>query len=411
MTRPMTAQVLEGRTRLVVPVPVKPAAPPQRRRPPGPAKGPASAASGAFYNPAMRFARDLSVLFHEVMMRRKAEHGESQADTGVRAYRFLDALAATGARVVRVANEARVPAGVRFQAVAVDRDPDACALIAQNIARNGVAHKVGALRDDMHRAAGLSVWDHVDVDPFGSPALFLDSAVRRLGSAGTLAVTATDTAALTGSAPAACRRRYDAKPWHGPAMHEAALRILAGAAVRTAARHEVALRPVLMHATDHYVRVYLQASKGARRTEAALDGLGFAVEDSDGTVRIVKDPRHVPGDAMRWAGPMWAGPLHDVRLAGALDKHLGDHGDLEMRPLKRFFAFAQAEADASALFYELGVVAKKARCGPPPMDRLLEAIRESGHQAERCHASPTGVKTDLRYPELVRVVAETSRET
>ena len=37
-------------------------------------------------------------------------------------------------------------------------------------------------------------FDYIDLDPFGSPNIFLDSAVKRLGRNGILAVTATDTA-------------------------------------------------------------------------------------------------------------------------------------------------------------------------------------------------------------------------
>ena len=48
----------------------------------------------------------------------------------------------------------------------------------------------------------------IDLDPFGSPVSFLDSAVQSISRIGVLEVTATDTAALCGSAKTSAARRY-----------------------------------------------------------------------------------------------------------------------------------------------------------------------------------------------------------
>lgn len=397
----------EGDTHLRVPR--APTRPTTGRRSEGPRRGPARATGGMFYNPAMRFARDLSVLFIEERMHQRAdrlrEHREPD-DRAVRPYRLLDALAATGARTIRIAKEATVPQELQLQGVTVDRDPRVHRLMVQNVAGNRVADKVAALLDDMHHVVGENHWDHVDVDPFGSPAPFLDAALRRLSGHGTIAVTATDTASLTGSAPNPCRRRYDARPFHGQGMHEAALRILAGAVVRQGARHERALTPVLAHATDHYVRVYLQSDTGARRIDEALDHLGFAVEEADGTRRVVPVEHGVPSDAAAWGGPLWGGPLHDKDLIDKLGQRLEAHPQLDERPLTRFFDRAGPESDAPPLYYEIGELARVARCGPPRLDVLLDALHAAGFQAARSHASDTGIKTDAPRPRLVALITD-----
>jgi tRNA (guanine26-N2/guanine27-N2)-dimethyltransferase len=51
----------------------------------------------------------------------------------------------------------------------------------------------------------------IDLDPFGSPVQFLDAALQGLSRTGVLEITATDTAALTGSSASSQARRYGAK--------------------------------------------------------------------------------------------------------------------------------------------------------------------------------------------------------
>ena len=69
---------------------------------------------------------------------------------------------------------------------------------------------------------------YIDIDPFGSPVYFVDSAMRSVYNNGIIACTATDTATLCGVYPNVCRRRYGVKPFHSNVMHETGLRILLG---------------------------------------------------------------------------------------------------------------------------------------------------------------------------------------
>ena len=52
----------------------------------------------------------------------------------------------------------------------------------------------------------------IDVDPYGSPTRFLDSAVRALKNGGLIALTATDMAVLCGVKALVCTRKYFGKP-------------------------------------------------------------------------------------------------------------------------------------------------------------------------------------------------------
>jgi tRNA (guanine26-N2/guanine27-N2)-dimethyltransferase len=63
-------------------------------------------------------------------------------------------------------------------------------------------------------------YDYIDIDPFGSPVPFADIAVQQVKHKGILAITATDTAPLSGTYPVTCKRRYAANPHRGSIGHE-----------------------------------------------------------------------------------------------------------------------------------------------------------------------------------------------
>ena len=69
---------------------------------------------------------------------------------------------------------------------------------------------------------GSKVFDAVDLDPYGTPAMLLDSAVQSLSEGGLLMVTATDMAVLCGNNPDSCWSKYGSFPLHRAYCHEQA---------------------------------------------------------------------------------------------------------------------------------------------------------------------------------------------
>jgi tRNA (guanine26-N2/guanine27-N2)-dimethyltransferase len=344
-------------------------------------RGPARADAPVFYNPAMTLARDVSVAVLRA--------------AGKPSWRVLDGLAGTGIRGTRYAVEGPTPREV----VLNDLNPVAGTLCQRNLERNGVT---GA-RVTRHRLEVLlleETFDMVDIDPFGSPVAFLPGAVRGVRRGGLMAVTATDTPALCGSKPKPCLRRYGARPWRGDAMHEVALRILAGTVVREAARVDRAAAPVLSMAEDHYVRVFLHVEEGARRADAALGRVGFAWSTSSGGVGTGPD---MPVTDLPWTGPLWLGPLHDAELLEAM---ASDEMVLGSKRAKRLLSLWQEEVDLPPLFVATDSVASRLGVQVPRMSRLVEELRTMGYSAGRAHTNPVGVKTDAPMEELDAVFCD-----
>jgi hypothetical protein len=66
-------------------------------------------------------------------------------------------------------------------------------------------------------------FDAIDLDPYGSPSIFLDSAVQTVKEGGLLLVTSTDMAVLAGNSPETCHSKYGAISLRTKACHEMVL--------------------------------------------------------------------------------------------------------------------------------------------------------------------------------------------
>ena len=237
-----TTQIKEGTTRLFV-YPVKTTK-----------KGPGSKQKQPFYNPAMELNRDLSVVM-----------GQWYVDSMVDSVEFLDGLAASGIRGIRLACEVDGD----FLVTINDYDPAAFSLIKRNISATKTKKAV-ASNLDVNILLSQHQFHSVDIDPFGPPVGFLDAAIRSIRHNGLLSVTATDTATLCGVYPKVCRRRYGAYSAHSVCMHEIGLRILLGMLCREAAKYDKGIQPILCYTTDYYYRIYLLVRRGTRSANESI---------------------------------------------------------------------------------------------------------------------------------------------
>lgn len=355
-------------------------------------KGPESKETAAvFYNPAMALNRDLASL----LVATRAQDG----------WTMLDGLAASGVRGLRYARECGRDVLVEFN----DWNPVAAQLIEENCRANGIEPHV--TQRNLAPLLYESVWHVVDIDPFGSPAPFLDPATRAVRDRGILGITATDATALAGVYPKVCRRRYLATPMHNELMHEVALRILAASAVRHAAKHEVALTPVVSHATDHYYRVSLAARRGASRADEALEKVGVVAFCQECAYRGFDDSERCPacGAPVDSAGPVWTGPLVDKDAIGAMLSRAEDF-PLAHADSARLLDLLAQEADAPPLFYDLHEMGSRARVGSPRTEAVLDALRASGHKVAPVHFNGLAVRTDASAREMLDIVRDVFRQ-
>ncbi|KAJ6793790.1 putative tRNA (guanine(26)-N(2))-dimethyltransferase 2 isoform X1 [Iris pallida] len=176
----------------------------------------------------------------------------------LKAPRVLEALAASGLRALRYAREID---GID-QVVALDNDKASIEACKKNIQFNGslAGSKVEAHLADarVYMLTHPKEFDVVDLDPYGSPSVFLDSAVQSVADGGMLMCTATDMAVLCGGNGEVCYSKYGSYPLKGKYCHEMALRILLACIESHANRYKRYIVPVLSVQMDFYIRVFVR---------------------------------------------------------------------------------------------------------------------------------------------------------
>lgn len=360
-------EVQEGATKLMVPKSEH-------------ARGPKAKEGVPFYNPDMRLARDISVRVLTAL-----------ASESPRPLTVCDAMSSLGARGIRFANE--VP---NVHVTCNDPNLDAIHLAKQNADRLGLRNfdwRLGRLETLLmdHR------FDWVDIDPFGTPAPYIDVAIPAVNDGGILAITATDKAALCGVYADACLRRYNARPLHGVLMWEIATRILISAIARAAGRRDRSIEPLLAHSTNHYVRVYARVNDGAAPSSKQAREYAYAWMEGEFGRHLGERPPP-EGD---YAGPLWAGPTaNEAFLAKLLDGlPKGAPRDLE-----RTLRLLKDECPGPPLYYTIDEFTRHLKTNAPRLERVLERLRQKGRVATRTHYTPRGFKTDATVAEISSAV-------
>jgi tRNA (guanine26-N2/guanine27-N2)-dimethyltransferase len=279
---------------------------------------------------------------------------------------------------------------------------DALALCRENFARNDLDGET--IQRDVNALLHEDYFDVVDLDPFGTPIPFADAAFQ--GTRNLLCVTATDTAPLCGAHFQSGVRSYSAVPRNTEYHAEMGVRILLSGLARTAARYDIAVRPIVTHATKHYVRTYLELDRGARDANAVVKGLGFIYHCEHCLHReteaglLADPPANCPncGSDITTAGPVWVDRTCDPNFLPAVRKQIDDEmgtadearglidrlGDELNQP---------THFDQHRLCEEWGEPA-------PAMEDFLDALRAGGFAASRTHYGGTTFKTDAAVAEM-----------
>lgn len=375
-----TVQITEGRTILAVPADsVRAAVPP--RRP-------------AFFNPRARRTRDLAVLAADV---HAGDH------SGV----YLDAMAGVGARGLRVATETHSYDTILLN----DSNPSAMGLARVSAGLNRLGNVQFSTTEACRFLSEHSVRGErgtaVDVDPFGSPAPYVDCALRALAYGGMLAVTATDLQVLGGLHDAACRRIYGGVPLRSAYVAETAVRLILGCVSTVAGRLGVGVWPLYVESHMHYYRIYARM-----RPKPCPYQMGYVAHCMQCGMRRTSDAPDAAcescGAATKYAGPLWTGRLFDpdfVQGMILLDAEL--NGGSYVPHLEK----CRREAAMPAAFYTLDEMASRAKTGPPPLRLLVESLRGEGFSAEFTSFSPTGFRTDAPPADICRMMSAAKSHT
>uniref|UniRef100_A0A1I8GAK1 long-chain-fatty-acid--CoA ligase n=1 Tax=Macrostomum lignano TaxID=282301 RepID=A0A1I8GAK1_9PLAT len=179
----------------------------------------------------------------------------------------------------------------KIRVLAVDRCPSAMSALEANCELNGVhwrrvrPHEVaeqfstdcgsGKLKiltalEQVNSVIETCPFDFIHLDPFGSPAGNIESALRHLRNGGLLSVTCTDLASLLGQQPRVAMRNYGAVLMRVRCAPELGARTLLAFVAACAARCNKSIRPVYCLSAPRFLLACVRVERGARRADDCL---------------------------------------------------------------------------------------------------------------------------------------------
>jgi tRNA (guanine26-N2/guanine27-N2)-dimethyltransferase len=346
----------------------------------------------AFFNPAAKLNRDLSIL----------AYSSFAASSGKKT--FADSFTGIGARGLRVAVE--VPAIEQVYCNDINGVAIEAAKEAANL--NSVTGRCYFSVDEVCRflVNGDKEGDRysiVDLDPFGTPARYIDCVLRSVLDGGLVSITATDTAVLWGVYPKVCLRRYYGRPLNNVYGNETAIRLLLSLTALTASRLDLGIYPVFVHATKHYLRVYAKISVSSSQANEVYNNMGYVMHCSQcghrfNTKECGKGKCELCSAGLCIGGQLWTGHLHDKEF---VKKMLEQDPDNQC---KNVLEAAAEEASEIPYYFRADEISSKLKSNTLPIERILEKLHAAGFVASKTALNTSAFKTNARIDSVLDVL-------
>jgi tRNA (guanine26-N2/guanine27-N2)-dimethyltransferase len=346
----------------------------------------------AFFNPAAKLNRDLSMLAYRAF-------AES-----LPARTFADSFTGIGARALRVAVE--VPEidqvyGNDINSVAIEAARESAKINSASDKCHFSIEEVCKFL--LHGDIKGERFGIVDLDPFGTPAKYIDCVLRAVLDGGLVSITATDTAVLCGIYPEVCLRRYYGRPLNNTYGNETAIRLLLSLLALTASRLELAIKPIFVHATMHYLRVYASVCVSSSQANDVYSNIGYVMHCFNCGHRFKDEEYSVTkcelcGQGMRTGGQLWTGSLHDPEFMKKMQAYDPD------KQSKKVLSAAAEEASAIPYYFQADEISAKLKTSPHSPRKIIERLQSSGFTASKTALNTGGFKTDARIDQILKVL-------
>ncbi|KAJ4308364.1 RNA methyltransferase tRNA(m5U54)methyltransferase [Neodidymelliopsis sp. IMI 364377] len=384
-------------------------------------------------------------------------------------FTILDALSATGLRALRYAKEIPFATSITSN----DMSKNAVESIKLNVKHNKLEDTIkpntGNAIAYMYSYCDKKGYDVIDLDPYGTAAPFIDSAIQAINDDGLLCVTCTDSAIFASHGYLEkTYSQYGGLPFKGESCHEGGLRLVLHAIASSAARYGMAIEPLLSLSIDYYLRVFVRVRKAPNDVKllAGKTMLVYSCDNGCGAWttqflarnKVTKNKKGDPfykhgfaagpsadehcrhcGTKTHIVGPMYGGPLHNIgfvervlaqlnevdyktyptmdRIEGMLRTALeevtfgvksNNQTDKVLDPL--IPKADPAEIDHHPFFFIPSSVARVVHCSAPPTAALRGALRHAGFRVTMSHCKPGSIKTDASWTDIWHIMTEWVRQ-
>lgn len=385
-------------------------------------------------------------------------------------FTILDALSATGLRALRYAKEIPFATSITSN----DMSKNAVESIKLNIRHNKldgtIKPNTGNAIAYMYSYCDKNGYDVIDLDPYGTAAPFIDSAIQAINDDGLLCVTCTDSAIFASHGYLEkTYSQYGGLPFKGEPCHEGGLRLVLHAIAQSAARYGMAIEPLLSLSIDYYLRVFVRVRKAPNDVKL-LAGKTMIVYSCDhgcgawttqylARNKVTKNKKGDPfykfgfaagpttdehcrhcGTKTHLVGPMYGGPLHNVGFVERVLAQLNEvdretyptmdriEGMLRTALDEMTFGVKQkdeqskqmltplipkadpADIDHHPFFFIPSSISRVLHCSAPPTAALRGALRHAGYRVTMSHCKPGSIKTDASWTDIWHIMTEWVRQ-
>jgi tRNA (guanine26-N2/guanine27-N2)-dimethyltransferase len=382
----------------------------------------------AFFNPAAKLNRDISIVVYRAFMQDLKKSKKTLADS----------FSGIGARALRVAVEDPEIEEIHMN----DINPIAIDLSKKAAELNSVTEKCNFSINEVckfltarpTKENGAERFGIVDLDPFGSPSQYIDCVLRAVLDRGLISITATDTAVLCGVYRDVCFRKYYGRPINNHYANETALRLMTSLIALTASRLDLAIHPLFAHANLHYLRVYIEVSLSSSQANKVYDNIGYlrhCFKCGNRNVIMEYDKSEVCKlcrNGFSLGGKLWISRLFDKNFIKKMSSYYHHHHDDELKTtssntnndtkenidyynnnnkndiIKKILAICLNEIDDIPHYFRADEISSKLKKSPLPLQNIIEKLSTAGYRASKTSLNTSAFKTDARIDQILSLL-------
>ncbi len=301
-----------------------------------------------------------------------------------------------------------------------DLNPSAYEIAKRNVKLNNVEDKVDTRCHDANvflniYGAPSKRFDIIDIDPFGTPSPYLESASRALKEGGLFAFTATDLAPLCGVSPIAGLRKYGGRPLRTEYCHEIGARLLVGSLISAAAKHELAVKILLCYYANHYIRAYATITHGIQKVNYCLKKIGYIAHCFSCLNREVieklskiKTNCDVCGEKFSLAGPLWLGDLVDKNFCKLMLNDLEKRNFRYKAVTEKMLKNILIEKQEIPTFFIIDKICSKIKIKTLPVKKVIDSLNSREIENSITHFHKFGFKARANILEIESIFKELS---
>jgi tRNA (guanine26-N2/guanine27-N2)-dimethyltransferase len=353
----------------------------------------------AFFNPRARLCRDFSILAYSAFI--KNFDGPKL---------FLEGLSGVGSMGLRVSNE--IPQVDKV--VINDLNPKALCLANSSSELNQLKNFEISENETCRFLSTFSKKNHrgtiVDIDPFGSPAKFIDCGIRATVHGGMLSITATDLQVLHGIFQNACKRRYGGNTIKTEYSNELSIRLILGCIQSIAARLDITIEPLFAETDQHYYRTYVRILNRPDQE----NNMGFIFHcktcGNRGVLDILKSNDKICTNCNSSidliAGPLWLGHLFEKEFLEKMLIEYNSHAVSKLcSPIIQKCILESKVLCLSPTYFTLDEIASRMKKSPIRLEQMIERLHKNGFEASPTSLKPTGFRTSAKINDIFELLS------